>query len=818
MLRAAACAGLIVFGAYGEVAVTGRVVDENGAPVAGARVVLRGGQPETEATAVSDIQGRFSLELGQPGRYQVRAERPGFFKLEGAPAELSEGSNEISVTLNHLRELAESLDVVYSAPSIDPAETNDRKQLDNLEVLAVPYPASQDVRSALPLFQGVVQDTRGQVHFNGGASDQVSYSLDEFNIADPVTGTLEARLNIDAVRSLELESGRFSAATGRGSSGALNLETGMGDDRFRFGATNFIPSVSTERGLALSKWTPRLTFSGPIKRSRAWFHNALDAFYDLDTIAELPRGQDRSRDLTGSNLSRLQLNLTPSTIFTGSYLINYIDRRNKGLSMLEPLEATVNRRQTLNMAAMRSQSYLSRGYLLEFGFAASRVVVRESPQGTRTYEITPAGRRGNYFVDLARLADRQQWLATVHFPALEGRGRHLLRIGADLQRSGFTQHTERHDYRVLRNDWTVAREVSFIGEGLLQKRNFETALYMQDAWTIREGLTAEIGLRLDWDQIVRNILVSPRIAVAWLPGAGSTKISAGFGIYNDALNLLTLSRHQDQSSITIFYPRTPQPPAPPVLMRFQADEHSLESPRARLYSLGLEQRLPGGFVGKLGYLRRVGIKGFTFVDPSEGLRQPRICYQLSNQRTQRYDALEFAVNRSFARQFHWMAGYTYSRARSNAVVEYSLENPVFSRQAPGRLEWDVPHRFLSWGWAPVPRPGRPAPIRSLLGELSVNYLLEARSGFPFSLVNEENFAVGPPNSRRLPNYFNLNLHFEKKFRFMNYMWAWRFGLNNLTNHGNPNVVNNNVDSPFFLTYGRGQQRAWNVRLRFLGRK
>jgi len=64
----------------------------------------------------------------------------------------------------------------------------------------------------------------------------------------------------------------------------------------------------------------------------------------------------------------------------------------------------------------------------------------------------------------------------------------------------------------------------------------------------------------------------------------------------------------------------------------------------------------------------------------------------------------------------------------------------------------------------------------------------------------------------------VNLHFERRFRLLHYFWAWRFGVNNLTNNGNPNVVNNNIDSRAFLTYGRGQHRAFNVRLRFLGRR
>jgi hypothetical protein len=50
------------------------------------------------------------------------------------------------------------------------------------------------------------------------------------------------------------------------------------------------------------------------------------------------------------------------------------------------------------------------------------------------------------------------------------------------------------------------------------------------------------------------------------------------------------------------------------------------------------------------------------------------------------------------------------------------------------------------------------------------------------------------------------------------MWAWRVALINALDRANPNVVNSDIDSPRFLTYARGQARAVNVRLRFLGRK
>jgi hypothetical protein len=125
---------------------------------------------------------------------------------------------------------------------------------------------------------------------------------------------------------------------------------------------------------------------------------------------------------------------------------------------------------------------------------------------------------------------------------------------------------------------------------------------------------------------------------------------------------------------------------------------------------------------------------------------------------------------------------------------------------------------MTWGWAPLPKRAAPELIQRLIGETDIVYLGEYRTGFPFSVVNEDGYLVGPPNSRRLPNYFNINLALERKFRFLHYLWAWRFGFNNLTNNGNPNVVNNNIDSPAYLTYGRGQLRAFAVRLRFLGKK
>jgi hypothetical protein len=64
----------------------------------------------------------------------------------------------------------------------------------------------------------------------------------------------------------------------------------------------------------------------------------------------------------------------------------------------------------------------------------------------------------------------------------------------------------------------------------------------------------------------------------------------------------------------------------------------------------------------------------------------------------------------------------------------------------------------------------------------------------------------------------VNVALERQFHFRGYLWALRAGAINALDRANPNVVNNDFNSPQFLLFGRGQARAVNLRLRFLGRK
>ena len=140
------------------------------------------------------------------------------------------------------------------------------------------------------------------------------------------------------------------------------------------------------------------------------------------------------------------------------------------------------------------------------------------------------------------------------------------------------------------------------------------------------------------------------------------------------------------------------------------------------------------------------------------------------------------------------------------MLDFSLDNVIFAQQAGGPLPWDSPNRLLSWGWMP------------LIKKFDLAYSFDWRDGYPFNVVNQEQELVGAPNAQRFPAYFSLNLHIERRFRLLGIEWALRGGVNNITNRSNPTVVNNNVDSPQFLTYAGTQHRVFTARIRLLGRK
>ncbi|HVN81469.1 MAG TPA: carboxypeptidase regulatory-like domain-containing protein, partial [Terriglobia bacterium] len=461
--------------------VTVKVVDENGVPVSSARVSLIRSETQAISNCQTDYTGRCEMDGLGPGVYQVEAEQEGFYSTILRDLQVNE-AQELEVTLNHLQEYADSMDVVDSPVAIDPQQTTKSQDLGYREIINIPYPTTRDVRGALPFIPGVLADVTGQIHVGGSDTYQIVDQLDGFNITQPVTGLLDLRVSADALRSMDVQSSRYPAEYGRGSGGVMNMVTGTGDDRYRFNATNFIPSIQTRKGLNINEWTPRATFSGPLKKGKAWFFDAADYEYDLNIIEELPAGADENPVWRFSNLSKVQVNLNPTNILTGSFLINEFHAAHLGLSALSPLETTLDQRQNAYLFTVKDQAYLARGLLLETGFGFNQYGSNEQPLGSLPYTIRPEGTSGNYYRTADGGSHRLQGFANLTLPPLRWHGRHVFKAGTDLSHITYNQLYTRQPVLVLREDGTLSRKVDFINSSRFEDNNLQWSGFAQDRW------------------------------------------------------------------------------------------------------------------------------------------------------------------------------------------------------------------------------------------------------------------------------------------------------------------------------------------------
>jgi hypothetical protein len=183
--------------AFGQVSLNGRVTDENSVPVAEAHVFLRPSTPTDSQIVplqtVSDPTGAFIFSVAIPGDYVVSAEQEGYFRLQNQPLLLAEGDNQVTLVLNHQRQLVESVSVAYSPTTIDFDRTSPQTTLTNTEIIDIPYTTTHELRNVMRLMPGTVQDSIGGIHVNGGTEEQVLYTLDGFTINDPLTGRFQSR-------------------------------------------------------------------------------------------------------------------------------------------------------------------------------------------------------------------------------------------------------------------------------------------------------------------------------------------------------------------------------------------------------------------------------------------------------------------------------------------------------------------------------------------------------------------------------------------------------------------------------------------------
>jgi hypothetical protein len=782
----------------------------------------------------TDFAGRCSFAALAAGTYALRVEKEGFYAAVESSVPIAAGST-IEVRITHQQEVREVVNVRESPPGIDPGQVAAQETVSGLDVLNIVYPATTDYRNALGFIPGVVRDQSGQPHVAGAETYQTVTLLDGFNVTQPANGQLLVRVSTDAFRSIQVEPSREPAEYGKGSGGVLSLNTGIGDDHFRFSATDFIPSMQNKHGWRFDQFLPRATFSGPLEKGKVWFYNAFDGEYNNTIYTALPVGADSDHAVRVGNLSKVQANVTRRDILTTSFLVNHLHDQYAYLSPLSPQLSNPKDVENAYAMSAKEQHSFEGGELLETGFGFDEYRVKLEPYGAMPYSESPSTTNGSYYLQAETRARRWQAPANLYLPSHEWHGRHDLKTGVDLDLISYDATFARQPISYLTGltapgagvtclnaaagaDFPCTRYSTFGAAPLHEQVNEEISAYAEDRWSVTNRLLIEPGVRLDWDEIVRDVAVSPRIAGTYvLDSAANTKISAGVGLVYDATPIYLIARPYAGTRQDCFYGTTgplnancsASVPAAYITTTFSVDTRELKAPRFLNWSVGLEKKLPGAIYLKAEFLERHGSRGFVYDAPNPATND----FVLQNTRDDRYDALQITVRHKFRENYTVMGAYTRSRAKSNQVLDFNADNPILSAQQAGPYAWDTPNRFLSWGYVPLFK----LPV---VHQLEVAYSMEARTGFPFNQLTEQQQLLGAPGAQRFPDYFSLNVQLEKRFHLFGYYLALRGGFDNITGRCNPFVVNNVIDpvNHPLPTFSACEGRAFTSRIRLLGRK
>ena len=763
---------------------------------------------------VSDDTGAFAFTDLPAGSYLLTAEADGLPTVTREIG-LADGAN-LSVEIELTASVSESITVRDEEGLLSTGETTTSNIVREQTLKDVPLRA-ENYQSALPMTPGVVRGANGDDHVKGARDGQSAYTVNGADVTDPATGKLAFDIPLEAAATVQVEENPYSAEFGKLTGGSTNLETKGGSNDFRVRAARVFPTFRYILGGPIDSFRPRVTFSGPIIRDRLFF---LQSFEYRFTRVRVPSLASPRNDFTSqaiNSFTQVDLNINKNN--RAKFAIAFFPQKmhHAGLNTFNPQETTPDIKQRGALFSFSEQAILDDTSFISSALSYKTFDVDVLPQGAQPLTLSPDRNTGNYFAETRRQTRRFQWQEAYYARPLTLAGQHSFRFGAELDHTSISGRFHNKSILIRRNNGTLAQRIDFAGPSATAFRISEVSGFAQDHWTINRKLTIDAGLRLDRDGIVGHANLAPRVSFMFVPfKSNRTIIRGGTGLFYDRMPLsvgyfdAVLSRLDSEESdqlatglgtstsfrdypqrvVTTFAPNGVSITDGPRLFRNDA-KAPLRNLRSVRWSLQLDQGLTKDLTMRVGFLDRATINELIIEPRTSRSNLSKLV--LCNTGRSHYRELQVLGLYHHPHWGYWNASYVWSSARGdlNTADNYLGDLPAFviRRNEYGPLPFDVPHRFLLYGELKLP------------ADITFSPSLEVRSGFPFSIVNEQLDFVGPRNrAGRFPTFISVDAQVTKGFRipmFQNHKMRVGAAVFNITNHYNPRDVQNNLGSPSF---------------------
>lgn len=793
------------------------VTDAQQQVVAGAHCTLLQNKKVT-AQAETDASGTAVFSGVADGVYELKVESAGFANFSREAIEINPGAaREIVVTLD-VGEVAAQVTVESSGQNVNtveagsspPAGEIQRKTIERLPL------ATKRVDEAIPLVPGVIRSSNGEISINGATEQQSAFRVNGLNVADPASGNFRLNLPVDAVESVQVFRHPYSAEFGQFTGGLTNIETRRGGDKWHFEINDFLPDFRFHDGNfhGVQDDAPHINFNGPLVKDKFFLSQSLGYSISKMPVRGLVFPNNETISEAQSSFTQLDWILSPT--HSQTFTFGYFPERQSyvGLDFFRPRSVTPNYKQKDFIGTFRD-NYTLAGGLLQTSFSYKRFFADVHGQGTDEQNFTPTGESGNYFAQQRRHSSRLEFFEIYDFPALKiFYGTHNLKVGFNFTDVSNRMNYTARPFNIFRADGTPAQRTTFADALPFRIENRTFTGFFQDRWIVRQNFSLDFGVRVEDQRIASERNFAPRAGFAWSPfKSDKTIVRGGIGYFYDKvpLNIRAFSQYPartitrfaaDRQTIisqTLYENILINSPANfPVNFRNAKSEIGFV-PENLSWNLQVDQILKDWLSVRANYTHSRTDRLYVVQPEVDYLKQRAIV--LSPTGRAAYDALEVTAKFTLPKNQQFYASYVRSKARGdlNDFNSYygDFGYPVIRQNQFSNLSTDVPNRFLAWGSFELPH------------KINVSPILEWRSGFPYSIVNDEQFFVGTRNAdnQRFPTFFALDAEISKDFKVTK-KYAVRLSLKgfNLTDNFNPRNIRNNLSDPQFGTFINSYRR------------
>lgn len=805
--------------------VTAKTAEQSAPPLLlpGIAVALTGTPlSDTPIHVPTDEEGAYAFNDLAAGNYKVTVTLEGFEAYERNVVISNESTIKLDIALQPIAISAinESVTVSAEAGEEQTTESTVPETVTTSTLQNAPL-FNDKFQDALPLLPGVVRGPDGLLNIKGARSDQSGALVSNLNMTDPVTGTAAIKLSVEAVQSVQVYANPYAAEFGRFTGAVTSIETRSGTDKWTYTVNNVLPRLRRRDGSVrgIESVTPRVAVGGPLVKDKLYLFQSFEYRFVRTRVPSLPELRSDTQVESFDSFSRLDYDIDAANRLTASFSISPQKLDFYNLNTFNPQETTANLHQRGWFLTLREQAARDNGSLLQSSFSAKQFDVDVFGNSDAPYVVTPERNTGGYFNRQDRESRRYKWQELYSVAPVEWRGQHALKLGVNIAHTAFEGLDRSAPVRIIRADETTSELITFAGDGRLKRPNTEGAAFFQDKWMLNSRITFDLGLRYDRDTISGQNNFAPRTGFAIVPFSDRrTVVRGGAGVFYDKVPLgVGVFDQQQNRRVTRFIVDEAGIDEASIvggsrLYRNVVADGGLRNPRSVSWNVQVDREATNRLLVRLGYEERRTTRDFV-VNPEPNVRgginaddisaRDDNRFVLSNNGSSRYRELQVVTKYRWQENRDFHLAYVRSRAVGdlNDFNQFfgDLRNSVIRGNERGRLSFDTPHRLLLWGELGLPF------------EMTTLPVIDWRSGFPFSLVDENQNYIGQRNAGgRLPNFFSLDMQVMKSVSvpLAGKKLKGRVGIKvfNITNHFNPRDVQGNIASQesggFYNSIGR----------------